>query len=285
MQTGDDQDGARDLDGAQALTENRTRQHDGHDGLGGREDGGGRRPGAPQAGEEQGHGEDRGDDGQGRDPPPPRERHVLRAQLARGRRPGRQARRGARAHEQAEGARVDAGGQPLARQQVAAVHEGGRQAERDAHRVECADAGPREHERQPRHGQCEWQPGALSGEQGHHHGVAEDEQREQRGVDVPEGREVAAGLGRVDDRTEGERSGRVLAPQVDRPGEERPHQHGRDDEAPGEQRADGRVLLVGEGREDGHAAEGRGGEEDQSHGADRAARSRQERFCFLVMIR
>ncbi len=104
-----------------------------------------------------------------------------------------------------------------------------------------------------------------------------DEETEQRGVDALERGEVRARLGAVADGAERERDADVAPGH--RPyatgragGEERePEEQRGEDEAPREERPDGRALAVRELAEDPHRAErGRGGETEDDAGGRHA---------------
>jgi hypothetical protein len=187
----------------------------------------------------------------------------------------RQGRGGARADERAQQQRPDALGHPGRGQDVGGVDDRGGHAEQRPDGIERPGARAGEDEDEAGRGDDEGAglaaAGPLAAERdgGHrdHRGEGVEQQRQQPGVEALQGGEVGPGLRAVAHGAQRERDADVAPGQQAhlargaRRDHQRPEERGREQEADGEQGADGGALVVGELAEDPHRAEGDGGGE------------------------
>ena len=193
----------------------------------------------------------------------------------------RERRRRTGADQRAQHERAHPIGHALRAEDVRGVDHRRREAQHDAEGIERPRPGAREDEDETCRGDHERGNGSavrqLTAEHDRgdrdHRGERVEQQGEQRRVEALEGAEEGAGLGAVADAAERQGDGDVPARESAQParrargGHQHPEQRGGHDEPHGQQRTDGRALVVGELAEDRHPAErDRGGEAEE--GAD-----------------
>jgi len=139
---------AGELERPERLPEHEEREQHRHERLDRGEHRRARRTDAPQSREQEADCGDRRDEGEAGQPAPARDRLLAGPQLAQRRRAGREAHRRPAADDRRQHLRPDAPRERVADEDVAAVDDRRAEPQRDAHGVERADSGARQHQQQ-----------------------------------------------------------------------------------------------------------------------------------------